>query len=91
MDFNGERSGTGTAELEPGRVLKPTLGTAALEGSGTCSAEFHPLGIVKATAWTVHTRHLYLGGLPFRIFRNTLTVRLFLMDISLLTDADAGC
>jgi len=55
VDFTSERSGTLAAEIESGRVLKPTLGTPALEGGGTCTAELHPLGIVKVTAWTVHT------------------------------------
>ena len=37
-------------ELGPWQILKSAIRTAALEGSGTLDAEFHPFGIVRAAA-----------------------------------------
>src|SRR5262245_54582475 len=60
VDFTGERSGTGATELEPGRVLKPALRTRGLQRGGALAAKFHSLGIIKATARTMHTRYLLI-------------------------------
>src|SRR5262245_12471371 len=60
VGFTSERSGTGAAELEPGRVLKPAPRTRGLQRGGALAAKFHSLGIIKATARTMHTRYLLI-------------------------------
>ena len=54
LGWEGQRRTTAPTELEPWRVLKPTLPTATREGSATLPAEFHALRILKATARATH-------------------------------------